>query len=158
MLIFKNSFRKIWKSIGRFLSLILIVILGTSFFAGVRETASDMIKTLDNYYDETNLYDFKIVSTMGLTDDDIKSLEDIKGIKEVEGSYSFDTLIDGNAVKVSAFAAQLGDNLLLIAFRLCDNGVGLSLGLTDGSDAESISLGNVCIAGRILILIIILVK
>ena len=51
MLIFKNSFRKIWKSKGRFLSLILIVILGTSFFAGVRETASDMIKTLDNYYD-----------------------------------------------------------------------------------------------------------
>ena len=104
MLIFKNSFRKIWKSKGRFLSLILIVILGTSFFAGVRETASDMIKTLDNYYDETNLYDFKIVSTMGLTDDDIKSLEEIDGIKEVEGTYSFDTLIDGNAVKVSSLS------------------------------------------------------
>ena len=104
MLIFKNSFRKIWKSKGRFLSLILIVILGTSFFAGVRETASDMIKTLDNYYDETNLYDFKIVSTMGLTDDDIASLEEIEGIKKVEGTYSFDTLIDGNAVKVSALS------------------------------------------------------
>ena len=104
MLIFKNSFRKIWKSKGRFLSLILIVILGTSFFAGVRETASDMIKTLDNYYDETNLYDFKIVSTMGLTDDDISSLEEIKGIEEVEGTYSFDTLIDGNAVKISALS------------------------------------------------------
>ncbi len=104
MLIFKNSFRKIWKSKGRFLSLILIVILGTSFFAGVRETASDMIKTLDNYYDETNLYDFKIVSTMGLTEDDIVSLEEIDGIKEVEGSYSFDTLIDGNAVKVNALS------------------------------------------------------
>ena len=98
MLIFKNSFRKIWKSKGRFLSLILIVILGTSFFAGVRETASDMIKTLDNYYDETNLYDFKIVSTMGLTDDDIKSLEEIDGIERIEGTYSFDTLIDGKAV------------------------------------------------------------
>lgn len=104
MLIFKNSFRKIWKSRGRFLSLILIVILGTSFFAGVRETASDMIKTLDNYYDETKLYDFKIVSTMGLTDNDIVSLEEIEGIKEVEGTYSFDTLIDGNAVKVSALS------------------------------------------------------
>ena len=104
MLIFKNSFRKIWKSKGRFLSLILIVILGTSFFAGVRETASDMIKTLDNYYDETNLYDFKIVSTMGLTDDDIVSLEEIDGIKEVEGTYSIDTLIDGDAVKVSALS------------------------------------------------------
>ena len=71
---------------------------------GVRETASDMIKTLDNYYDETNLYDFKIVSTMGLTEDDIVSLEEIDGIKEVEGTYSFDTLIDGDAVKVSALS------------------------------------------------------
>ncbi len=104
MLILKNSFRKIWKSKGRFLSLILIVILGTSFFAGVRETASDMIKTLDNYYDETNLYDFKIVSTLGLTDDDIKSLEKIEGIEKVEGTYSFDTLIDGKATEISALS------------------------------------------------------
>ena len=100
MLIFKNSFRKIWKAKGRFLSLILIVILGTSFFAGVRETASDMLRTLDNYYDETNLYDFKIVSTMGLTEDDLISLENIDGIDKVEGGYSFDTLIDGNVVKI----------------------------------------------------------
>lgn len=102
MLILKNSFRKIKKSKGRFLSLILIVILGTSFFAGIRETATDMIKTIDNYYDETNLYDFKVISTMGLTDDDLKSLNEIKGVEKTEGAYSFDTLIDGNVVKVSS--------------------------------------------------------
>lgn len=100
MLIFKNSLRKIWKSKGRFLSLIFIVILGTSFFAGVRETASDMLKTLDHYYDETSLYDFKIVSTMGLTEKDLESLKEIDGISAVEGGYSFDTLLEGNAVKV----------------------------------------------------------
>ncbi len=102
MLILKNSFRKINKSKGRFLSLILIVILGTSFFAGIRETATDMIKTIDSYYDETNLYDFKIVSTMGLTDDDLKSLNEIKGVEKTEGAYSFDTLINGDVVKVSS--------------------------------------------------------
>ena len=101
-LILKNSFRKIWKAKGRFLSLIFIVILGTSFFAGVRETASDMLKTLDHYYDETHLHDFKIVSTMGLTEEDLTSLEEVEGIAEVEGGYSFDTLIDGNVVKVLA--------------------------------------------------------
>ena len=119
MLIFKNSFRKIWKSKGRFLSLILIVILGTSFFAGIRETASDMIKTLDNYYDETNLYDFKIVSTMGLTNDDIKSLEQIDGISKVEGSYSFDTLIDGEVVKVSAISNI--NKVTLVSGRMPEN-------------------------------------
>ena len=119
MLIFKNSFRKIWKSKGRFLSLILIVILGTSFFAGVRETASDMLKTLDSYYDETNLYDFKIVSTMGLTDEDLESLEAIAGVSEVEGSYSFDTLVDGDVVKVSALTSIA--NVTLVKGRMPEN-------------------------------------
>ncbi len=104
MYILKNILRKIWKSKSRFLSLIFIVILGTSFFAGVRETSSDMLKTLDNYYDETNLYDFKIISTMGLTTDDIKAINELEGISIVEGNYSFDTLIDGNTVKISGLS------------------------------------------------------
>ena len=68
-------------------------------------------------------------------------------VKRHQYGVGIEVILSEDAVKVSAFAAQLGDDLLLIAFRLCDNGVGLSLGLTDGSDAESISLGNVCIAG-----------
>ena len=107
MLIFKNSLRKIRKSLGRFLSLILIVILGTSFFAGVRETASDMIKTLDHYYDETSLYDFKIISTMGLTEDDLASVKDIDSVEKVEGAYSFDTLVDGNVIKVLSLTDEM---------------------------------------------------
>ena len=71
MLIFKNTFIKIKKQLGRFISLVFIVALGSAFFAGVRETSSDMIKTMDEYYDESNLMDFRIVSTMGLTLDDL---------------------------------------------------------------------------------------
>ncbi len=113
MLIFKNSFRKIRKSLGRFLSLVFIVILGTSFFAGVRETSSDMIKTLDHYYDDTNLMDFKITSTMGLTQDDLTSIEEATEVDQIEGSYSFDTLINGKVVKVMSLNDNLNQPVLI---------------------------------------------
>ena len=75
MLIFINSFRKIKNSLGRFLSLIFIVALGSAFFSGIREASMDMIKTVDEYYDSTNLMDYKIISTMGLTDGDLESIK-----------------------------------------------------------------------------------
>ena len=76
-MIYKNSFRKIKKSLGRFLSLIFIVMLGSAFFSGIREASSDMIKTMDEYYDNTLLMDYKIVSTMGLTDSDVISIKEL---------------------------------------------------------------------------------
>lgn len=100
MLLFKNSLIKIKKHLGRFISLILIVALGAAFFAGVRETSSDMIKTLDEYYDETNLFDFRIVSTMGLTDDDVTALQNLNNTYIVEENYSYETIINGDATKV----------------------------------------------------------
>ena len=65
-LLFRLSLRKIKKSLGRFLSILLIVALGVGFFAGLRESAPDILTTLDNYYDNTNLMDFKITSTTEL--------------------------------------------------------------------------------------------
>ena len=76
-LLYKLSFQKMRKNIGRFLSVLFIVALGVGFFAGLRETTPDIETTLDNYYDEHNLMDFKIVSTGGLTEDDVKRLTEI---------------------------------------------------------------------------------
>lgn len=86
-----------------------IVALGVGFFAGLRETTPDIEATLDNYYDEHNLMDFKIVSTMGLTEDDIASLEELKNIEKVVASYSVDTLIDGEAVRIHAIEEDINN-------------------------------------------------
>ena len=103
MLLFKNSFIKIRKSLGRFFSLIFIVALGSAFFAGVRETSSDMIRTTDAYYDEYSLMDYRIVSTMGLTEDDIASLKELDNVDKVVPGYSFETVVDGNATKIYGY-------------------------------------------------------
>ena len=102
MLIFKNSFRKIRRSLGRFLSLIFIVALGSAFFSGVREAATDMIRTVDEYYDDTSLMDYKIISTMGLTDGDLESIRAISDDLIVEPSYSFDLILDGDVTRIHA--------------------------------------------------------
>ncbi len=117
MLIFKNTFKKIQKELGRFISLVFIVALGAAFFAGVRETSSDMIKTLDEYYDTTNLLDFRIISTMGLTDDDITALKNLENVAIVEENYSYETIIDGDATKIYGITEYI-NNLTLISGRM----------------------------------------
>ena len=103
MLLFKNSFIKIRKSLGRFFSLIFIVALGSAFFAGVRETSSDMIRTTDAYYDEYALMDFRIVSTMGLTEDDVASLQDLSNLHKVVPGYSFETVVGGHETEIYGY-------------------------------------------------------
>ena len=103
MLLFKNSFIKIRKSLGRFFSLIFIVALGSAFFAGVRETSSDMIRTVDNYYDKYSLMDYRIVSTMGLTEDDVLSLKKLLHVDKVVPGYSFETIVNGDATKIYGY-------------------------------------------------------
>ena len=100
MLIYKNSFKKIKKSLGRFISLILIVALGSAFFSGIREASSDMIKTMDEYYDNTLLMDYKIVSTMGLTERDVISIKELSDDLIVVPSYSFDIEVNGEITRV----------------------------------------------------------
>jgi len=88
----KDFFREIRNGMGRFLSILFIVALGTAFFSGIRSTESAMKKTGDVYFDNTNLMDVKIVSTLGLTKEDVQALEELDSVKRAVGSYSMDVL------------------------------------------------------------------
>ena len=83
---------EIKKSLGRFLSIFFIVALGVSFFAGIRASEPDMRLSGDEYFDEWNLADMKIVSTMGLTEKDAESLKTISGVEALESGYSVDAM------------------------------------------------------------------
>ena len=93
----KNALRKdflieIKKSMGRFLSICMIVLLGVSLLVGLHATEPDMILSGDTYADENKLMDIKIVSTYGLTEDDEDVIERLPAIESVEGTYSTDVL------------------------------------------------------------------
>lgn len=95
----KDFFMEIKKSLGRFLSIFFIVALGVAFFSGIRASEPDMRLSGDAYFDENNLMDIKVVSTLGLTDKDVERIEKLSKIEKAEGSYSTDVLCSVGANK-----------------------------------------------------------
>lgn len=102
----KSTLREIKQSLGRYLAILAIVALGVGFFAGIKETKPAMVETADRYLKKTNLYDYRLVSTLGFDQkiiDEIKKREDVS---VVQGSYTFDILCqsagDGNIQVVKA--------------------------------------------------------
>lgn len=88
----KDFYMEIRGSLGRFLSIFFIVAIGVSFFSGIRSTEPDMLYSGDAYFDEKNLMDIQVISTLGLTDDDKEALEAVDGIENVEAGYSTDAI------------------------------------------------------------------
>ncbi len=116
-LLFKNTLKKIRKSFGRYLSLFIIVMIGVGFFAGIQTTAPDMISVADNYYKDYNLTDFKIVSSMGLTDGDVNAVKALNNANAVVPSYSLDVLDQDKAIRVHAIE-QTVNRVKLISGRM----------------------------------------
>ena len=88
----KDFFMEIRKSLGRFLSIFFIVALGVSLFVGIRATEPDMRLSGDAYVDENKLMDIKVVSTYGLTEEDVDVIERLPAIETAKGAYSVDVL------------------------------------------------------------------
>ena len=86
--LFKNNLKSIHKTKRRFISILVMAFLGVGFFAGLVATSPDMLDSLDKYADSSNLYDINIMSTLGLTDDDITALQ---ALDRVENAYGIQT-------------------------------------------------------------------
>lgn len=91
-----STFREMYQSKARFISILLIIMLGVGFYAGIKATGPDMLNTADNYYKDYKLMDTKLVSTTGLEDKDIELIKEDKTVQTVEPSYSLDVLTKEN--------------------------------------------------------------
>ena len=86
----KDSIKQIINTYKRFISILLMAFLGVGFFAGIRAASPDMVDTINNYYIENKVYDIQILSTLGLTNEDIEEISKIDNIDEVIGTYELD--------------------------------------------------------------------
>lgn len=87
---YKDLFRSIWLSRGRFFSVMAIIFLGVSFFAGINATEPDMLLSADKYFKEQRLSDFRIFSPLGFTAEDLETLNNINGVEYVQKGYCRD--------------------------------------------------------------------
>lgn len=103
------------KTFKKFLSILIIVLLGVGFYAGIKATSPNMKDTLDSYYDKVNFFDINILSNYGISNNNITSLENA-GYK-VEGSYFIDAIVrndDDYAVKVLSYDKDNKINKLIL--------------------------------------------
>lgn len=88
----KDFRMEIRNSLNRFISIFFIVALGVAFFSGVRAAEPDMRYSGDEYFDERNMMDLKVLSTLGLTGDDVQAILEVEGVEAVEAGYMVDVL------------------------------------------------------------------
>ena len=88
----KTTLREIKGSLGRYLAILAIVMLGIGFFAGLKMTKPTMVDTEDEYLREQNFFDYRLLSTIGFTKEDVESLKDWIQAADVEGTLSVDAL------------------------------------------------------------------
>ena len=152
--LFKDGIKEIVKSYKRFISILLIVLLGVGFFAGLRAASPDMKATVDQYFDSLNVMDIQVISTLGLTDDDVEAIKNVQGIENAEGSYQADAIVkigeEEVVVKLETFSNNI-NKLNLVEGKLPENqsecvveerflqGTGHSIGDTIEIDVDDVT-------------------
>ena len=109
--ILTSSFRKIKNTYRRFISLLCMALLGVGFYAGIQATSPDMLQTLDRYLDKQNMYDIEIVSTLGLTDENINQIKQLENVSIVEGIHSKDVIIKAEKEEYVIKMIGINDNI-----------------------------------------------
>ena len=108
----KDFWREVGHTKSRFFSIMILVALSVAFLSGLKATAPDMKHTGDDYLDSLHLADFQVLSTLGLTDEDIDALKEQENIETAEGEYVLD-----------AFAAAGGSETVVKILSLSEQGI-----------------------------------
>lgn len=127
----KLTLREIKNSLGRYMAIFAIIALGAGLFVGLRLSKPDFIETYNQYIDETNFYDFRLISTLGLTEDDVREVLKLDGVKDAEGIVSSDFL----------YNTDEADNLIMVAQSIPDK-----INLIDLKCGRMPQKGNECLA------------
>ncbi|MBQ8842368.1 MAG: FtsX-like permease family protein [Ruminiclostridium sp.] len=117
----KSAVREIKNTKNRFFSIFGIVAIGVGLFSGVKASAPDMRITADKYYDDTNLMNFRLVSTYGFDEKDIEAIKGLKGA-EVYPSYYTDVIAsaEGSTPEASRVIAFSENNSNLNTITLTE--------------------------------------
>lgn len=106
-----DFFMEIKATKNRFVSILLIVLLGVSFFSGVRAASPDMRLSADRYYDDSGLMDIRVLSTLGMTEEDCSALKAVEGVKKAVPGYSCDVLLELSDAQAVVKLMSLSDEM-----------------------------------------------
>lgn len=91
--VMKMTVRTIRTFFTRFMAILLIVALSAGFFAGLKITTDAMLNTGNEYLKDQHFYDYRLLSTIGFTEDELSRFEKLDAVESAEGMYSVDALL-----------------------------------------------------------------
>ncbi len=122
----KTTLREIRQSLGRYLAIFAIVALGVGFFAGLKITKTVMVESADAYLEENQLYDYRLLSTLGFEEEDVEAFRAKEDVRAAEGAVDADILYvngQGNEDVIKAHSLLKNINgLKVTAGRLPEKG------------------------------------
>ncbi|MDL2293366.1 hypothetical protein LJC60_01900 [Ruminococcaceae bacterium OttesenSCG-928-D13] len=105
----KDIFRTIKKNAKRFLAILAITALGLTAFTGITAACRDLYRAADRFYDQQRLFDVRVLSTLGLTDEDVEAIHAVTGVETASGAYSETVHLDVNGQRQSAEMVMLSE-------------------------------------------------
>lgn len=108
----KTTFREVKQSFGRYVAILAIIALGVGFFSGLKITKTAMVQTADDYWKENQLFDYRLISTLGFEKEDVEAFAGEENVRAAEGAISADILYlnaDGNesVMKVHSMPSEI---------------------------------------------------
>ncbi|MCR5059656.1 MAG: hypothetical protein K6A80_01355 [Saccharofermentans sp.] len=104
---FKTVFRSVRRSLARFIAIFAIIALGVGFFAGLKLTMPSFVKTGNSFVKETQLFDFRLLSTIGFDEDDISKLRSITGVRKADGAVYYDFVVGNSGVSTQVSTIRM---------------------------------------------------
>lgn len=105
--------RTIKSTLSRFFAIAAIVALGSGFFAGLMMTGPDMRAAADAYFDESNVWDIRLISTLGFSSREINHVNATEGVEATAASHTVDVVADLEdkqiAARISSFDVAPAD-------------------------------------------------
>lgn len=109
--IIKDAFREIKKTYKRFISIILMALLGVAVFVGIGASGDNIANTVGTYFKDYDIYDLKLISTLGLTNEDLEEIQKIDGVTTAIATYEKDVLLEINGSNYVINAMEYNETL-----------------------------------------------
>ena len=149
--IWKDTFRELSHSVMRFLAILIIIFLGVGFYVGLSATGPNMMKTADEYFSDHHLMDFRVLSTYGLTDEDLTDLNNLSGYT-IQSHSANDFVLENSSETIRLYSYDLEDGQKINDYYIVDGRLPEASGeialdanegfLSDVNIGETITLEN----------------
>ena len=154
----KTTIREIKGSLGRYMAILAIVMLGVGLFSGLKATTPAMIATENDYLAQQNFFDFRLLSTVGFDEEDVEELIELDEVADAEGAVSVDalcTLGEGNesayiihmlpesinrVVLTDGRMPERADECLLDSALYGESAIGMQITVTDSNDEDTLEM------------------